>query len=1507
MPSDTTLHGIPSPLGNHSGWLPVGKGTHRLPLHALRPNPVSTSNAFSALTPDDTDYTTPWKLDSAASDHYAGQQAGVLNRHAVANGIRVGVANGHTMQQIEAGHIPFNSVPTTSTSVSIFKHMPHSLLGAGRFVLDGHDVLLSDPLATVTNRKTGKCILTAKFDPLSASWNAYPDIPPNAQSTVSNKSPPSHEGHRVTLTANNAYRIRKKADLITFYAGAAGWPVKKTWIAAINNGYFASWPGLTADLVSAHYTTQIPTVMGHLHARRSGIRSTKPTPEKLSTTEALIAPPRPHILRRQAHQVGAHLITLPSLKGAIATDFCGRYPHTSNRGMQYVFVLYDYDSNAILAAPTKSRSGANMIKAYDYCYKQLTDAGITPILQYLDNEVSAALIESIKAKQLVYQLASPHDHRLNPAERHVQTFKNHLVAILNGCDDRFPKYLWCRLIPQSVLTLNMLRSSRINPRLSAHDQLFGTFNYDRTPLAPLGTHCIIHERPSQRGTWDPHGKLGWLTGSAPAHYRHYTVTVKNTGADRVSDSITFLPTKYTLPAADPLIDALDDLSSALTTPHLPKTDDVHHTLTRLQEIFHGSPSSPAALTKPQRTQPPRVSTPRVPPPRVPTQNPPISLGHIDPANIIQKRRIHTASPTIFPNGTTISKLFDDGIYQGKVIAHDARRKLYRILYTDGDAEELSHLEIDKLLHLEHQRARHTSPLERLEHSYYATKASRRPFSTQATYGLALAVTQLRPQWSYNTNALAADAAAKITHYAHAVLDKATGKKLEYRQLIKHPDYKDAWNLSGANEFGRLLQGIGHNPDGTQRIQGTNTCFFIHKHNIPRDKKATYARIVCEERPEKTEVNRTRITAGGDRLEYFGDVSTETAGLTTAKLLFNSVVSTPGARFMTFDISNMYLNTPLRDFQYMRFHMDIIPPEVITEYNLADKVDPDGWVYCEIRRAIYGLKESGRLANDQLKTVLAAADYHPCRFTHGLFTHRTRPISFSLVVDDFGVKYVNKADALHLEKILSAAYPIKTDWTGEYYLGMTLKWDYNISHANRNVTLSMPNYVADALIHFQHIRTSGTYSASPFTAPVYGKQQQMAPTVLTPSFTPAETKRLQKVCGKFLYYARAVDSTMMHALNDLASQTTTATKTTAKAMVHFLNYCATYPDSTITYYASDMIIRCDSDAAYLVAPKARSRAGGYIFLGNADSNTQIINAPIMVIATILKMVVSSAAEAEVAALYHCARELVPLRTACSELGHQQPVNGTPLRTDNSTAEGILNNTVKQKRSKAIDMRFYWLQDRVAQNMFQVTWAPGKVNLADYYTKHHPMRHIRALRPLYTSQPGSPRTLLACNKLLAMSVFLTPPITLLSPKPRFQGPTLCRHFKKVPPFTNSLPDSLRGCVKIRPLLELEPQRTSTTFNPRALPELKPQCALSAHKAHTPLEHDESQNAQTMREPDCPDHHRHTGPVCTTSSAHNINAGTMLSAPLRLARIPLLFCKSLCPVKKLFLPLRLLPLIY
>ena len=152
--------------------------------------------------------------------------------------------------------------------------------------------------------------------------------------------------------------------------------------------------------------------------------------------------------------------------------------------------------------------------------------------------------------------------------------------------------------------------------------------------------------------------------------------------------------------------------------------------------------------------------------------------------------------------------------------------------------------------------------------------------------------------------------------ASTVIDEETGRRLEYRHVIEHPEFRDDWLKSGVNEFYRLFQGSKTKTDGTQRIKGTNTLFWINREQVPNNKTATYAQGVVNTRPEKEEVNRTRITAGGDRLEFQGDTSTETVGLETAKMVFNSVVSTPEAKFMMIDISNMYLNTPLQEYQYM---------------------------------------------------------------------------------------------------------------------------------------------------------------------------------------------------------------------------------------------------------------------------------------------------------------------------------------------------------------------------------------------------------------------------------------------------------------------------------------------------------------------------------------------------------------------------------------------------------------
>ena len=205
------------------------------------------------------------------------------------------------------------------------------------------------------------------------------------------------------------------------------------------------------------------------------------------------------------------------------------------------------------------------------------------------------------------------------------------------------------------------------------------------------------------------------------------------------------------------------------------------------------------------------------------------------------------------------------------------------------------------------------------------------------------------------------------------------------------------------------------------------------------------------------------------------------------------------------------------------------------------------------------------------------------------------------------------------------------------------------------------------------------------APVYGRKTQMARVDETDPMNQKQIKLVQQVCGKFLYYARAVDCTILHALNDLATQTHNRIQETMKALTHFLNYCATNPDSVVTHQASDMILHNHSDAAYLVASKARSQAGGFIYLGNKQTKIQIINGTISIIAKIIKSVMSSAAESEIGALFMNAQEILPLQMTCKELRHPQPA--TPVRTDNNTADGIINSTFQQNRSKAIDMRFY----------------------------------------------------------------------------------------------------------------------------------------------------------------------------------------------------------------------------
>jgi hypothetical protein len=421
-------------------------------------------------------------------------------------------------------------------------------------------------------------------------------------------------------------------------------------------------------------------------------------------------------------------------------------------------------------------------------------------------------------------------------------------------------------------------------------------------------------------------------------------------------------------------------------------------------------------------------------------------------------------------------------------------------------------------------------------------------------------------------------------------------------------------------------------------------------------------------------------------------------------------------------------------EYMLVPYTMFPPDTAKEYDIRSKVNHKGMVLAKIIKGMYGPPQAGRLTYNQLTKHLQLAGYVPAGQTPGLFKHITRPICFILVVDDFSLKFVSKDDVHHLINHLNKKYQLTTDWEGKFFCGITLDWDY----IKRTVKLSMPHYVKKALLCFHH-QSPGKPQHSPhqWNAPIYGAKTQFT-TPTDPNFTqltPKEKTYVQEVIGTFLFYAQAIDSNMLTTVGLLTSNLTLSPFLTLKHKIdQFLDYASTHPNASVKYVASQMHLWAHSNASCLCESKARSQAGGFHFLSDqptlpikASDNEPTPNGPVNILCKIIDAVMSSAQEAKTSAGFLNGKDLVPMCTTLEELGHKQ--GPTPIQFDNKVATGIMNDDIQQKRSKSMDMRFYWLRDRQRPNQFHIHWKKGLDNKADYVTKHHPVKHHQTVRSAY----------------------------------------------------------------------------------------------------------------------------------------------------------------------------------
>ena len=383
----------------------------------------------------------------------------------------------------------------------------------------------------------------------------------------------------------------------------------------------------------------------------------------------------------------------------------------------------------------------------------------------------------------------------------------------------------------------------------------------------------------------------------------------------------------------------------------------------------------------------------------------------------------------------------------------------------------------------------------------------------------------------------------------------------------------------------------------------------------------------------------------------------------------------------------------------------------------------GYIF-KIHRGIYGLSLSWILAQKLLAECLAKKGYYQCECTPGLWRHKWRPVMFTLIVDDFGVKYVGEQHAIHLWDTIKEFYDLTENWQGDLYSGINLAWDYQ----KRTCRLTMEDYIQTVLTKYNH-SCPKQRQLYPFRAAAinYGAKAQYTDDEDTsPLLDNAGIKCVQGIVGALLYYARAINNKLLHSLSEIGSQQAAATSNTTARVNQLLDYCATYPNDGTFYRSSNMILAAHSDAAYLNVSRSPSQAGAHIMLSE-DIPAPLFNGPVLTLSQIIKFVASSAAEAELAGLFICAKKMVPLRQSLVEMGWPQPKS--PIQTDNTTALGVANKTIVTKKMKSMDMQLWWLRCRKSQGHFRYYWGPGTTNLADYPTKAHPDIHHKLQHPTH----------------------------------------------------------------------------------------------------------------------------------------------------------------------------------
>ena len=1049
----------------------------------------------------------------------------------------------------------------------------------------------------------------------------------------------------------------------------------------------------------------------------------------------------------------------------------------------YTHQLVFSHHNCVHVEWLKGADGATVANGYERGLKHYDHLpGATAEFMRIDNQTSPQLRELLQRrkrddKPITLQYCAVGIHRANKAEKIIQDYESMELSALAQADPQFPLAYWYECTEQILITMNSTRPYSLDPSISAYHGVYGhRYDFKAHPMTILGSAI---SRQVDRKNRDPalpfKAHTGFYLGPALENYRAARILVLDKGGKfdvqvEQQFAVHLRPQLRAprLSAYEEVAAATKDLTKTLRNlskepdaaakarPPLLQVAQRIHTLFGLSDSDQGSTDneSDEELPAVQRVSEPaspavqRVSEPaspevqRAPEPLPP---PPVRVD-ISPNNPTAKRKQQRASSTAAVStrqsdrARTVNPRYANAVTS--TVAKRAARQRKKSRYHHNQAIRTAFAaQCAAFIPACTAAVSITPPPVPEEHEDYSSVDDEpwwSPRHPQMIYrhwvnNTISAATRVQLTFSYEqacatqaaNAAIDADIdAARAGHwselfhegpdaYANRTLNfNDDGTKITYQSVFKGEDGA-LWVKENENEFYKL-------------IRDTKTMHATHYSDIPADRRGEisyYSPQVKEKMKESGLQRRVRGTYGANNCNYTGRKSAKTAELEVVKSLANAAVS-EDANLASADLKDFYLAEELERPEYLRIPLKLFTDKVLDELNLRQFIDRD-CIYFEVVRTMYGLPQAGYLSQKGLVKHLNQAGYFEDPIVPMLFTHQSNGVSFCLVVDDFIIKYKQKSALDHLLNTLRAKYEVTVDDTCSKYLGMHFLHD----KAKRIIRITMPGYVRKMLHQFQHCPVTPQQSPSTYVSPMGGAKAQLPYEDHSGALDPEALHTLQSIIGGALYYGRTVDPLVLPQVCALASEQATATQDTLAQAYRLLGFMMANPDNGIEYRASNMKLWTYSDASYLSRSRARSVAGGHHY---ASDETGAFNGSICSVSTIIDVVVGSAYEAEVGATYINGQRAEWLREIFRALGY--PQGRTPLVTDNAVAVGFANDTIQHAKTKAIDMRYHWVRDRVRQGHFDIFWVPGDSNIADYFTKALPVHEHQRWAPVLVKMPS-----------------------------------------------------------------------------------------------------------------------------------------------------------------------------